>query len=208
MKFDVDPSIIQLLRDHEVSYASDTGPSHRKVQLEEQNPTEKITDVRLISSNPLRHKLCVQPNPFIMHWHPAPQQWLPPSWQPPNQMSVPKKGRQVNFGRQEHKQRKFDPLPMALSQLLPQLLARNLLTLVPYRPIPDPPPRSFNPNARCEYHSGQTGHWTNRCTSLRHRVQDLLDKDLIEFHLLESRPNMFQNSLSPHYAPRRAKQAF
>ncbi|RDX69631.1 hypothetical protein CR513_51228, partial [Mucuna pruriens] len=41
--------------------------------------------------------------------------------------------------------------------------------------------RSYDPNARCDYHGGAVGHATKRCWSLKHKVQDLLDGGLLDF---------------------------
>lgn len=81
----------------------------------------------------------------------------------------------------------MDALPYPPSQLLPQLLAAKLIELVPLRP--NPPPRSYDPNARCEFHMGGIGHWTNRCFNLRHRIQDLIDAGLLRFEKDESKVN-------------------
>nr|QHR88563.1 hypothetical protein Q903MT_gene2577 [Picea sitchensis] len=87
---------------------------------------------------------------------------------------------------------------MSLSQLLPQLIAGNLLTPIPPRPLTDPLPKNHNPNARCEYHTGMIGHWTDRCSNLKHRVQDLIAKELLKFEVSEDNPNVMQNPLPDH----------
>lgn len=94
--------------------------------------------------------------------------------------------------------RKLSTLPMTLSQLLPQLLAAKMITPIPPRPLTDPPPRNHNPNATCDYHMGAPGHWTDRCYNLRHRVQDLIDKELLNFEPPEVKPNVMQNPLPTH----------
>lgn len=77
--------------------------------------------------------------------------------------------------------KKFDPLLGPLSQLLPQLMAANLVAPIPLKPVTNPPPKSYNPNAYCEYHSGGAGHWTDRCFPLRHKIQDLIDQGTQNF---------------------------
>jgi hypothetical protein len=92
--------------------------------------------------------------------------------------------------------RRFDPVPMPLSQLLPQLIATNLVTTVPPKPVTDPPPKGFDPNARCDYNMGSPGHWTDRCFRLRHKVQDLLDQELLNFETDQgSKPNGNSNDI-------------
>lgn len=44
-------------------------------------------------------------------------------------------------------------------------------------------PQAPGPDARCEYHIGGIRHWTNDCYHLRHRIQDLLDHQLLSFYL-------------------------
>lgn len=44
-------------------------------------------------------------------------------------------------------------------------------------------PQAPGPDARCEYHIGGIRHWTNDCYHLRHRIQDLLDHQLLSFDL-------------------------
>lgn len=45
------------------------------------------------------------------------------------------------------------------------------------------------PNARCEFHMGGIGHWTNRCFNRWHRIQDLIDAGLLRFEKDESKVN-------------------
>ncbi|RDX98230.1 hypothetical protein CR513_18889, partial [Mucuna pruriens] len=47
-------------------------------------------------------------------------------------------------------------------------------------PIPMPY-IDYDPNARCDYHGGVVGHAIERCWSLKHKVQDLLDGGLLGF---------------------------
>ncbi|KAF5185323.1 hypothetical protein FRX31_025088 [Thalictrum thalictroides] len=51
---------------------------------------------------------------------------------------------------------------------------------IPPKPVSDPPPRTYDPNARCDYHMGSPGHWTDRCYNLRHRIQDLRDQPQLQ----------------------------
>ncbi|KAK7356755.1 hypothetical protein VNO80_16031 [Phaseolus coccineus] len=78
------------------------------------------------------------------------------------------------------KKREFDPLPILPSRLLPELIASKLITPMPPKPAN---PQAPGPDARCEYHIGGIRHWTNDCYHLRHRIQDLLDHQLLSFYL-------------------------
>ncbi|RDX97794.1 hypothetical protein CR513_19389, partial [Mucuna pruriens] len=72
-------------------------------------------------------------------------------------------------------------IPMTYTELLPRLLEQKLMEIVPLKPLVTPYPRSYDPNARCDYHNGVVGHATERCWSLKHKVQDLLDGGLLDF---------------------------
>lgn len=69
-----------------------------------------------------------------------------------------------------------------------------VVTPVPPRPLTDPPPKGYDPKARCDYHmGGAPGHWTDRCYNLRHRIQDLRDQHLLEFKIeTENKPNLIK----------------
>ena len=70
---------------------------------------------------------------------------------------------------------------MPLSQALQHLLRLNLVML---RDPPQNPyiasPR-YNPDARCAYHSNSPGHDTDDCWALKNKIQDLIDKGVLEF---------------------------
>ena len=78
---------------------------------------------------------------------------------------------------------------MTLSQILPQLLKTNLVTLKAAPKNPSTTSLLYNPNARCAYHSDSPGHDTNNCWALKNKVQDLIDAKEIEFEVPEN-PNV------------------
>ena len=80
-----------------------------------------------------------------------------------------------------------------MSQALRKLIEVGLLTALIPRPPPQPLPPQFRMDLHCAYHQG-SGHETNRCTALRHVVQDLIDQDLV--HLGQS--SVTQNPLPTH----------
>ena len=49
-------------------------------------------------------------------------------------------------------QRNFSELYMTLSEALEKLQAKGVLKPLDPKPIPNPMPRSYNPNAHCKYH--------------------------------------------------------
>ncbi|RDY05209.1 hypothetical protein CR513_10994, partial [Mucuna pruriens] len=100
--------------------------------------------------------------------------------------------------------RMLTPIPMTYIELLPQLLEQKLME-----------PRSYDPNARCDYHGGAKGHATKRCWSLKHKVQDLLEGGLLGFedqglnvqgNPLPAHKNVAINTIS-HNSGKRAKKA-
>ncbi|XP_058774463.1 uncharacterized protein LOC131648750 [Vicia villosa] len=95
-------------------------------------------------------------------------------------------------------ERVFDPIPMTYAQVLPYLLDLNLVQL---RTLTTPTklPASWDANARCEFHSGSSGHNIENCKALKHKVQDLLDSKAIEFTPTQG-PNVVQNPMPPHGA--------
>ena len=82
---------------------------------------------------------------------------------------------------------------MPLSQALRKLIEAGLLTALTPRPPPQPLPSHFRMDLHCAYHQG-LGHETDRCTALRHAIQDLIDQGLV--HL--GQPSVTQNPLPAH----------
>src|SRR3954470_5135052 len=85
--------------------------------------------------------------------------------------------------------RSFTLLHMPMSQVLQQLLNQNLITLLPSYSIPTNPAPGYKYHARCAYHSNSPGHDTEDCGPLKHKIQDLIDDKIIDFHSPEE-PHM------------------
>ncbi|KAL6346575.1 hypothetical protein AAG906_000193 [Vitis piasezkii] len=95
------------------------------------------------------------------------------------------------FALRTHRQ--FLQLGMPLSQTLWKLTEAGLLTALAPRPPPQPILPQFRMDLHCAYHQG-LGHETDRCTALRHVVQDLIDQGLV--HL--GQPSVTTNPLPAH----------
>ena len=67
---------------------------------------------------------------------------------------------------------------MPMSQVFDKLKEKGLLKPLDLRPIPNPLPSNFDVNKRCAYHQ-IPGHDTNRCFTLHHAIQDLIDNKVI-----------------------------
>ena len=75
----------------------------------------------------------------------------------------------------------MDPIPVTYTELLPKLLTRQLVALSRVLPLKPPFPKSYNPNVHCDYHSGNPGHSTEDCLSLKQQVQTLIEVGKINF---------------------------
>ena len=83
---------------------------------------------------------------------------------------------------------------MPMSQVFDKLKAKGLLKPLDLRPIPNPFPSRFDVNKRCAYHQ-VLGHDTDRCFTLRHAIQDLIDNKVIT---PPTRPSVSNNPLPNH----------
>ncbi|RDX70333.1 hypothetical protein CR513_50429, partial [Mucuna pruriens] len=81
---------------------------------------------------------------------------------------------------------------MTYTKLLPLLLEHKLVEIVPLKPLEPPYLRSYDSNIRC----GAIGHVTERCWSLKHKVQDLLDDGLFRFQ--DQGPKVQSNPFPTH----------
>ncbi|RVW27109.1 hypothetical protein VitviT2T_011710 [Vitis vinifera] len=90
------------------------------------------------------------------------------------------------FALRTHRQ--FSQLGMPLSQALRKLIEIGLLTALTPRSPPQPILPQFRMDLHCAYHQGP-GHETNRCSALRHAVQDLIDQGLIHLGQLSVTTN-------------------
>ena len=86
-----------------------------------------------------------------------------------------------NQPRTERPVRQFTQINMTLSQILPQLLKTNLVTLREAPKNPNTTSPHYNPKARCAYHYECPGHDTKNCWALKNKVQDLIEEKEIEF---------------------------
>ena len=71
-------------------------------------------------------------------------------------------------------QRHFSDLGAPLSRVFETLQAMGFLAPLAPRALPDPMPPQFRLDLYCMYHQS-VGHHTDRCTSLRHAIQDIVD---------------------------------
>ena len=95
----------------------------------------------------------------------------------------------------------FHELYMPMSQVFDKLKAKGLLKPLDPKPIPNPLLSKFDVNKRCAYHQ-IPGHDTDRCFTLRHAIQDLIDNKVI---VPPTRPSITNNPLPNHNFGKRTK---
>ncbi|XP_077222001.1 uncharacterized protein LOC143855830 [Tasmannia lanceolata] len=91
--------------------------------------------------------------------------------------------------------RQFDPLPYPLSLALKKLPRDKKITLLEPRLPPPILPRYCLEDQHCAYHQG-TGHLTDNCMALRHKIQDMIEAKKITVFM----PNTTRIPLPAHAA--------
>jgi hypothetical protein len=81
---------------------------------------------------------------------------------------------QQPLNQQSRTQRKqsFDPIPMKYADLLPALLAKNLVHTKPPPHVPERLPAWYRTDLTCAFHQGAPGHDVENCYALRKEVQN------------------------------------
>ena len=95
----------------------------------------------------------------------------------------------------------MDPIPITYTELLPKLLAKQLVALSCVFPLKPPFPKSYNSNVYCDYHFGNPGHSTEDCLSLKQKVHTLIEVGRINFRS----PNQ-SNNLLPNFFKARTEE--
>nr|CAN68507.1 hypothetical protein VITISV_011339 [Vitis vinifera] len=94
----------------------------------------------------------------------------PPQFRGPPVVTVP----QDRFPPHRRCRRHFSDLSAPLSRVFETLQAMGFLAPLAPRALPDPVPPQFRLDLYCAYHQS-VGHHTDRCTALRHAIQDIVD---------------------------------
>nr|CAN67366.1 hypothetical protein VITISV_007976 [Vitis vinifera] len=147
---------------------------------------QRSMDVSTIGSSSQRPLMRHQPIPQLSEPHSsyAPHQYRPRAPRPAyDQTYTPQTLALPYYASQGIKR------PPALRKLT----EAGLLTALAPRPPPQPIPPQFRMDLHCAYHQ-RPGHETDRCTALRHAVQDLIDQGLV--HL--GQPSVTMNPLPAH----------
>ena len=81
------------------------------------------------------------------------------------------------------------------SQLFERLKEAGILHLVEAKTV-NISAEWYDPSKRCAYHSEVVGHDTEKCITLKHKIQDLIDNEVI--NLAQAPPNVNTNPLPKH----------
>ena len=90
---------------------------------------------------------------------------------------------------------------MTYIDLYTKLDQLDSLVLMDIPPMQSPYPRWYNENVRCDYHSGNRGHSTEDCTTLKRRVHDLIKVGALAFNDKDV-PDFNRNPLPDHQRPK------
>ncbi|RVX13024.1 hypothetical protein CK203_010015 [Vitis vinifera] len=121
-----------------------------------------------LTSTGLAHIQCSNSIPHPFHW--LRRHDLRPSFGGPPVVTVP----QDRFPPHRRCRRHFFRLSAPLSRVFETLQAMGFLAPLAPRALPDPVPPQFRLDLYCMYHQS-VGHHTDRCTALRHAIQDIVD---------------------------------
>ncbi|XP_049388071.1 uncharacterized protein LOC125852375 [Solanum stenotomum] len=91
--------------------------------------------------------------------------------------------------------RVFTPLCETRTQLFERLKEAGILHPVEAKTV-NTAAEWYDPNKRCAYHSGVVGHDTEKCITLKHKIQDLIDNEVVK--LAQAPPNVNTNPLPKH----------
>ncbi|XP_069154398.1 uncharacterized protein [Solanum lycopersicum] len=91
--------------------------------------------------------------------------------------------------------RKFTTLAESRTKLFERLVADGYIHPVGPKPM-DVNSKFYRPDQRCAYHSNSVGHDTEDCINLKHKIQDLIDQEVVS--LQPAAPNVNTNPLPNH----------
>ena len=87
---------------------------------------------------------------------------------------------------------------MSLAQLLQHMLKMELIMLRDPPRNPNTSALNYHPDAMCAYYSNSPGHDTNSCWALKNKIQDLIDKGVLEF-TQDGQTEFFYHPLKAHH---------
>jgi len=114
-----------------------------------------------------------------------PQQLYPQPYYPPQAPQQPRPPRN-----------QFPQIPMLYGDLLPSLLARNLVQLRAPPRVPNPIPPWYRADRTCAFHQNASGHDIEHCYPLKEEVLKLIHSKELTF--TDPDPVVQNNPLPPH----------
>ncbi|KAL5131809.1 hypothetical protein HKD37_12G034614 [Glycine soja] len=162
-------------------------------------PYRQVANVASTIPNPSYH----QQRPQYPYQYP-PQQYHPQQYPPQqyHQPQYPQKQQnrpqtpQQPYHSQNRQKTTFDPILMKYADLLPALLAKNLVQVRAPPRTPDVLPPWFRHDLTCAFHQGAPGHDVENCYILKNEVQKLVRANLLSFK--DQNPNVQANPLPNH----------
>ncbi|XP_015057549.1 uncharacterized protein LOC107003791 [Solanum pennellii] len=91
--------------------------------------------------------------------------------------------------------RNFTALAESRTKMFERLSAARYIHPMGPKPV-DVNSRFYKPKQRCAYHSNSVGHDTEDCIDLKHKIQDLIDQEVVS--LQPAAPNVNTNPLPNH----------
>ncbi|KAL5185654.1 hypothetical protein HKD37_17G049084 [Glycine soja] len=143
--------------------------------------------------------VCGSPQPAVSEVPPPFAQQSAPQYHQPQypqkQQNRPQTPQQP-YHSQNRQKTTFDPIPMKYADLLPALLAKNLVQVRTPPRTPDVLPPWFRHDLTCAFHQGAPGHDVENCYVLKNEVQKLVRANLLSFK--DQNPNVQANPLPNH----------
>ncbi|GAU51892.1 hypothetical protein TSUD_416770 [Trifolium subterraneum] len=131
------------------------------------------------------------------HYPPLYQQTYPQQPYPQQPQIRPQTPQQpYNYPNRTQRNPSFDPIPMKYTDLLPALLAKNLVQTRPPPPAPAVLPTWYRSDLTCAFHQGAPGHDVERCYAFKKAVQELIHNKVLSFK--DENPNVRNNPLPNH----------
>ena len=95
-------------------------------------------------------------------------------------------GGYLNFTKNlEEDEYQLESIPMTYTDLLPHLIANQLVKLIVLEPLTPPFPEWYNLDAHCEYHARIPSHLTEHCTPFKDEMQRLIKLGTLSFAVVE-----------------------
>ena len=95
----------------------------------------------------------------------------------------------------------FSDLGMTLVQVYENLYSKGFIKPLDPKPTPNLVPPTWNLNEYCHFHQ-KSGHKTNNCFHLKHKIQDLINKETLLNPNIITKPSIRKNPLPDyHRAP-------